>query len=123
MNDIQKRFLLFLVGCIGMRIYIVYLAKTTSTNNLKYMGYLSTLSAIGFLYFYLTNSRTKGTLGQIAWWHNLRPIHSGLYFLFAYYAIKNNRNSWKILLLDVIIGLISFLIYHYNSDNFSKLLN
>lgn len=32
MDDIQKRFLLFFIGCIGIRSLFVYLAKTLSDN-------------------------------------------------------------------------------------------
>jgi hypothetical protein len=42
----------------------------------------------------------------------LRPIHGILYLLFAFYAIKCDKNAWIFLLIDVIIGLISFLIFH-----------
>ena len=31
----------------------------------------------------------------------------------AYYAINKNRNSWMILLIDVIVGLFSFLMHHF----------
>jgi hypothetical protein len=49
--------------------------------------------------------------------NNLRPIHSILYFLFAYNAIIGNKQSW-IYLLDVLFGLISFLIHHYVNGDF-----
>ena len=37
-----------------------------------------------------------------------------------YNAINKNRKAWIYLLIDVIIGLISFLGYHYMEGNFSK---
>ena len=49
MNTLQERILLFLIGCIGTRTLFVYLAKNASKQNLKYMGYLALLPAIGFL--------------------------------------------------------------------------
>ena len=52
MNTIQKRFLLFIIGCIGSRTLLVYLAKNASEKNLMYIGYLALLPAIGFLYIY-----------------------------------------------------------------------
>jgi hypothetical protein len=124
MNDIQKRFMLFLIGCIGMRSIFVYLAKTIPTNYLQIMGYISILPAIGFAYIFFTDTRKTGpeVLGGKIWWNDLRPIHSALYFLFAYFAINKSRHSWKFLLVDVLIGLISFLVYHYKSGNFSKLI-
>ena len=45
MNTIQKRFLLFLVGCIGTRLLLVYIAKNIDIKLLKYMGYLLLLPA------------------------------------------------------------------------------
>ena len=125
MNNIQKRFLLFLIGCIGTRLFFVYLAKTISNKYLNLLGYLALIHAIGFMYIYLTDSRKTGAevFGDKIWWNNLRPVHSLLYGLFAFNAINQNENSWIFLLIDVIIGLVSFLTHHYNEGNFSKLLN
>jgi hypothetical protein len=116
----QKRFLLFLVGCIGTRSLLVYIAKKANITILKYMGYLALLPAIGFMYIYLSGSRKTGAevFGEKIWWNNLRPIHSLLYFLFAYNAIIGNKCAWIILLIDVIIGLISFLVFHFNNGDF-----
>ena len=77
MNTIQKRFLLFLIGCIGSRSLLVYLAKTTNKTFLMYMGYLALLPAIGFFYLFLTGTRKTGAevFGDIIWWNYLRPIH------------------------------------------------
>ena len=123
MNNIQKRFLLFLIGCIGTRSLFVLIAKNISIKYLPYLGYLALLPAIGFIYIYLTNSRTTGTevFGEKIWWNNLRPLHSLLYFLFAYNAINGNKQAWVYLLIDVLIGLISFLNFHYKNGDFAKL--
>jgi hypothetical protein len=124
MNTLQKRMLLFLIGCIGLRSLFVVVAKYINTTYLKYLGYLALLPAIGFLYIYLTGSRKIGaeTFGANIWWNNLRPIHSSLYFLFAYNAIKGNKQAWIFLLVDVLLGLLSFIIHHYRNGDFSKLL-
>ena len=124
MNTIQKRFLLFLIGCIGTRTLLVYFAKNADTTNLKYMGYLAILPAIGFFYLYLTGARKTGgeVFGDKIWWNDLRPIHGLLYSLFAYNAINGNKTAWIYLLVDVIIGLISFTTFHYNNNNFKDLL-
>jgi len=125
MNDLQKIFLLFLIGCIGVRLLFVMIAKYITIKYLKYLGYLALLPAIGFMYIYITKSRNTGVgaFGEKIWWINLRPIHSILYFLFAYNAIIGNRHSWIYLLADVLIALISFLIHHYINGDFSKLVN
>ena len=125
MNTTQKRFLLFLIGCIGIRTLLVYLAKNVDKTNLKYMGYLSLLPAIGFFYLFFTGSRKTGAevFGDKIWWTNLRPVHGFLYLLFSYNAINGNLNAWMYLLVDVVIGLISFLGFHYYNNDFTKLYN
>jgi hypothetical protein len=125
MNDLQKIFLMFLIGCIGLRSIFVIIAKYINIKYLKYLGYIALLPAIGFIYIYLTGSRKTGAevFGKKIWWNNLRPIHSILYFLFAYNAIIGNKESWIYLLVDVLIGLISFLLHHYMNGDFSKVFN
>jgi len=82
---------------------------------LKYMGYVALLPAIGFMYIFLTGSRKTGAevFGEKIWWNNLRPVHSLIYFIFAYNAINGNKQSWVYLLADVTIGLIAYLIHHF----------
>jgi len=115
MKTLEKRILLFLIGCIGTRILFVYVAKNASKQNLRYLGYLALLPAIGFFYIYLTGSRKTGAevFGGKIWWNNLRPIHGLLYFLFAFSAINGNPKSWIFLLIDVTFGLLSFLNHHF----------
>lgn len=124
MNTIQKRFILFLVGCIGTRSLFVYLSKMASKSILMYMGFLALLPAIGFLYIYFTGTRQTGAevFGDKIWWNDLRPIHGLLYLLFAYNAILGNHFAWIYLLVDVLIGLISFLGFHYYNGDFNKLI-
>ena len=124
MNNIQKRFLLFLIGCIGIRTLLVLLAYKIPKKYLVLMGYFSLLPAFGFMYIYLTNSRKTGeeVFGDKIWWNHLRPLHSGLYFLFAINAIQKKRESWKYLALDVVIGFIAFLHYHVKKGSLAKLI-
>lgn len=124
MNNIQKRFLLFLIGCIGTRSLFVYIAKTTPIKYLPLLGYLALLPTIGFIYIYITGSRKTGAevFGEQIWWNDLRPLHALLYGLFAYSAITMKPFAWKFLLLDVIIGLTTFLTYHFIQGDFSLLL-
>ena len=98
----------------------MYTAKIMPVKYLPYTGYLALLPVICFIYIYLTESRKNGVFGGNIWWNNLRPIHSLFYALFAYNAIKKNTRAWIYLLVDVIFGLLSFLIYHYSQGNFSK---
>jgi hypothetical protein len=76
------------------------------------------------MYIYLTGSRKTGAevFGEKIWWNHLRPVHSILYFLFAYNAIIGNKYAWVYLLIDVIISLISFLVYHYLNGDFKRII-
>ena len=124
MNTITKRMLLFLIGCIGSRVLLVLVCKNLPVDLLPFAGYIALLPAIGFAYLFLTGSRKTGpeVFGEKIWWDNLRPVHSLLYFSFAISAIRNNRSSWTFLLFDVVLGLTSFLIYHFSRGDFNKII-
>ena len=123
MNNMQKRFMLFLFGCIPTRLALVYLAKNISIDYLPILGYITLIMGISFAYLFLSGTRQTGAevFGDKIWWNNLRPIHSLFYLIFSYYAINKMREGWVYLLYDVIIGLISFLIFHYINNDFLKL--
>jgi len=115
MLSLRNRLLLFIFGCIGSRIFLTIIAKNINNKYLPYLGYLAIIPAFGFSYIYITGSRNTGfEAGGKIWWNCLRPLHSLLYFLFAYNAIlKNNHVAWKFLALDVVIGLSAFLNHHF----------
>jgi len=123
MNSIQKRFLYFLLLCIPTRIVFVLLAYFLPEKYLPYLGYVAILPAVAFLIIFIGGFRKTGAevQGDSIWWNSLRPVHAALYIGFAYLAITKNKRSWIILMLDVIIGVISFLTYHGINNNFSKL--
>jgi hypothetical protein len=124
MNDIQKRFSMFLLGCIPARLLFTYVSK----NYKKYgqiQGYIGLIIGIGFMYIFITGSRKTGmeVQGGKIWWNCLRPFHSAMYLLFAYYTIHlKNNDAWKFLFLDTLVGLGSFLIYHCKHDNLKQLI-
>ena len=124
MANIKQRVLLFLILCMGVRSLFVIIAKYINTKYLKYLGYLALLLAIGFMYIYLSGTKETdlGAFGGVVWWNNLRPIHSILYLLFAYNAIIGNTSAWVYLLVDVVFGFLSFVIYYYMKGNFSTIL-
>jgi hypothetical protein len=126
MNNIQKRFLLFLFGCIPLRLLLVYIAKNASINILQIMGYLALIPAFGFIYIYYSGSRPTGAevFGDKIWWNYLRPIHALFYIMFALSAIYyKERTAYIWLLFDVILGLVSFLWFHFTNGDFNKLTN
>ena len=124
MKALQKRFLLFLGGCIPMRLLFVWLAKKMPLNYLPYAGALALLPAFGFIYLFLTGKRTSGleTQGAPIWWSQFRIIHGFLYLCFAYYAFQRARNAYLFLLADVLIGLGFFLWHHYTEKSFIQLI-
>lgn len=123
MNNIQKRFLLFIFGCIFLRLCIVFFVKNIQLKYLPITGYIALIPAIGFFTIYFFNLRKTGNevFGEKIWWNDIRPVHGLLYLLFAYLAIHKNKNAWLILLFDVLFGLLMFLNNHYNKGNFKYL--
>jgi hypothetical protein len=123
MNKLQKRFTLFLLGCIPVRFLFVYIAKNIPINYLPLTAPITLIMGLGFFYTFFSGKKTGSTFNQIAWWNNLRPIHGLLYILYSYYSYKKNSDAYKILLFDVIFGLLSFLIYHITVGSFKKLFH
>ena len=111
MTDISKRIILFILLCIPSRMYLAFTAYSASVQLLKKMGTVAILPSFGFIYIYLTNSRKTGneTFGKPIWWNKLRPVHSILYLIFSYMAIKGNHSAYKVLLIDIFIGFFSFI--------------
>ena len=111
---LQQKLFAFL--CIPVRMLFVAISKFISPDYLPYLGYAALIPASGFAYIYLTNSRQtgQGVFGGKIWWNNLRPVHSLLYFAFAYNAITGNSGSaWLYLLADVIVGITASLTHYY----------
>lgn len=111
-----QRVALFLVGCMGSRAMLVYLAATVPLTWLKFMGALAALVALGFTAIYLGGLRPTGpeTGGQPIWWDNLRPVHAALYAAFAYYAwVGDRRMAWTALAVDAAIGLASYTAHAF----------
>ena len=115
--DIKEKrpVLFFLLGCIGTRLLLVYLSSIATTEYLHYMGIIAGIISVGFMTIYLTGSRKTGreVNGGDIWWNDLRPVYSILYGMFAYAAINNKSYSWIFLLIDVCIGLMSYILHYY----------
>jgi hypothetical protein len=120
LTTIQKRYALFLGGCIPARIGLAFLAKYLSATPSLYKlyGYILLLPAFGFLYLFFTGKRTSGpeTFGQRIWWNKFRLLHGIIYLLFCYNAIFNPsfKSNYLILLLDAFLGIVLFLLHHSN---------
>lgn len=126
MNNIQRRFLLFLGACIPSRLLFVLLARYGNQTIKKIIGVISFIIASGFVIIYFGKLRETGieTGGEKIWWNHLRPSHAIIYYLVFYNIFfANPMTAWKLLLIDVFIGLLSFLQFHISNNSFSKLLN
>lgn len=121
MKNEKKSILLFLLGCIPLRIFLAYLVYTLSRNkDYNFKKYLATILlaiSIGFFYIYTFNKRKTGieTFGEKIWWNSLRPVHGMLYFLtsMSLFSGCGEKYAWIFLLADVTIGLFSFLVHHF----------
>ena len=113
-TDKMKRMVLFLVGCMGARLALVWLAYAHPLY-LPYMGALALIPAIGFFTIYFGKLRKTGAevFGERIWWNDLRPVHGFLYALFAILALQRNTKAWIVLLVDVAIGLTAFIMHHW----------
>lgn len=125
-SDIQKRFLLFLFGCIPTRLLLANIVYYSSKHEYLriIMGMITLIISLGFLSIFIFGLREKGTetFGKPIWWNSLRPIHSIIYGFVAYnllfvwskHSVYLERN---LLVFDALIGLGAFIIFHtYNGD-------
>jgi hypothetical protein len=116
MDNIQKRFILFLIGCMGSRFSLVYLSKTIKNPTfITLFGIFLIAIGTSFMVLFLNDCRKTGpeVFGGKIWWNSLRPIHSILYFSAGVMCLTGYYNNvWQVLLTDVSIGLLSFLYHH-----------
>lgn len=113
MLSLERRWVAFLLGCIGTRLLFVILARFAPSKYLPYMGFLGAIQGLAFLYLWLTKGRQTGfEAGGKIWWAPLRVIHGLLYLTFAHLAFKKSPNAYMPLAADVIIGLIAFFMHH-----------
>lgn len=111
----NRRLVLFLGGCIPIRLSLAYITKVVSPKYLKYCALLASFPFVGWLYIYFFKARTTGpeVFGGTIWWNQLRIVHASLYLLFIIFALQRKSFSYMILLVDALLGLFSFLIYHF----------
>ncbi len=109
----QERYLLFLIGCMGSRYMLTFIAKN-NTELLPLLAKITLIPAIGFIIIYLFGLRKVGfeVSGEQIWWNNLRPVHGVLWLLFSYLAMNKNKNAWIILFIDTTFGLLMWANHH-----------
>lgn len=107
-----RRWLLFLIGCIGTRTGLTILSYVYRAHPwFKYANVPAMVIGISFITIYVMGWRKTGleTGGERIWWNNLRPLHGLLWILFAIGAWMRNPYSYIILVLDTSIGLLATL--------------
>jgi len=117
LSILQKRTLLFTL-CIITRLSLSMLAKYINKKYLPYIGIITLIMGIGFIYIYLfgnkkADSQLEWTGESKIWWHHFRPIHGLLYITFSIMAFKKNKYSWLLILIDAMFGLGLFINHHY----------
>lgn len=114
MFSVEKRKLLFLLGCIPIRIMIAALPAYMDKSWLPYYGGMLMLPMMGFFYLYFNNFRLHAIeSGGTTWWAQFRLLHAVLYLCAVIYAFQGNQLAWVPLIIDVMVGLVLFLNHHF----------
>lgn len=119
MNDIQKRFVLFLFFCIPLRLFIAY--SVYKRDHVDLFKFILLFIGLGFVRNYALDLRKNGFFGGEIWWNNLRPLHALNYLLAAYMLHKNIKRPEYVILFDTIVGFLKFLSYYIKTDNIDQL--
>lgn len=100
---------LFLLGCIPVRLLLVYLSTIVPG---KVMSLPLVLIGLGFLFLYFTNGRMNAPESSTGktWWAKLRLFHGLLYMTAAVLAFNESKFVWVPLLIDVLFGLIAYIL-------------
>lgn len=108
----------FILGCIPMRLLIIYLIYLVLNNSKKYenerffLSVLILLIGFSFIYLYFTNSRLNAfEAGGKTYWAPYRIIHGILYIIGGLMLYNKNMNAYIPLIIDLIIGILIFLKY------------
>ena len=109
--SIENKKLLFLFGCIPIRIILSLIPLYIDISYLPYYGIILLIITIVFLYEYFNNLRLDATEAQgVTWWKDYRLIHGLLYLCAAIYALLKKRLAWIPLTIDVVLGLVLFMV-------------
>ena len=116
MSDLQKRVVGFLVGCMGARLALVYLAYKYPQKLAVPFTAAAVALSIGFMLIYVFGLRKTGpeVFGDTIWWDSLRPFHSILWGLFAFQISNGNPDSYLIILMDTLLGFLAWSLHHGN---------
>lgn len=120
LKDNSKRLILFLIGCMGLRIGMGLFIKSSFCSGVAchILNIAIALIGTGFMVIYFGGLRKTGleTGGNRIWWNHLRPFHGLLYLVAAWLLFsgiqENKKMAGNVIIVDAIIGLIAWVFYH-----------
>ena len=96
---------------IGILFIYKYIISTYPT----YPNYLYKKQNSSFVKLVRVSEHSKvGFFGGQVWWNNYRLIHGVIYILFFYLNLIKYKNTYKLLIFDLLIGLIGFVNNYYD---------
>ena len=122
-NKNLKRILLFLIGCMGVRIGMGLFMKSSMCAGwtCSVLSIALALMGIGFLVIFFGGLRKTGleTDGKSIWWNWLRPLHGIMYLVAAWLLFSGIRENKKIagnvIIVDALIGLVAWKWFHFKN--------
>ena len=124
LSVVQQRFLFFTV-CTTVRGLMIYFSNKDIKYRKVIAGFL-VIAVLGMLKIIITgDKREKGIVGQEIWWGYLRPVHVILWttFIAMTFMPKYTKHASTVLLLDLVIGVIAWIIQQQKLGNFSKVFD
>ena len=113
----------FLLLCIPVRILLAALSQIIPSEYLKLYGFLLLLIGLSFLYLYFNNLRLGAPeAGGETWWAPFRLLIGFFYIAAATYSFQGKRDLiWIPLSMDIVFGMVIFMLKHYSSINISAI--
>ena len=102
----NRKNIYFLIGCVSGRGVIIYIAKTTWTDDLIFVGIFYIFAATKYIYSdFLEPTDDKPVF--------LKPIHALIYLAVAFFALRGYSDYvWKILVADLMFGIVMYTAYN-----------
>jgi hypothetical protein len=124
MNSFQLLSLKFLVGCVGARVLFSLVIQFSPALMLPLLCGICVAISVGFTFVWVTGIRQKkGAFDNTIWWNPLRLVHASIYLLTAWFLYtKKQYLASTVILLDTSIGMLAYLVNHYNNGNLIQLL-
>ena len=122
MKTIQ-RILLFVFVCILVRSLLIWWASREETEKdtrqWVALGVITTIIAVGFLTIgtgrKLGRFSMKGIADGEVYWNSF--LHGVLYLLFSFLWFFKIEDSYAVLIVDLVVGVVFYFIPHYLKIN------